>query len=1086
MKKYYLLCMMLFAAYINSGFAQTVSSQKGLTTTVFNLPAGTIKVYLPDDIRPGDMISGSVLAAPFGKNTKQTAKNLAELKKFAVEFNGQKIQVANVKTPVQYNINASSAAQLPLILIDETGNTAAQLNIPCATNNQTQTPNGIDCKIPTHAITAAPLRIKGSFDGNSSNTNCTIGDQPATILAESPRQCIIQFPDNSNGMQNVQIQENGQQKCSQPVSSVNMELSAGKLNLMKGEKTHLNVKITGLHSLPDTALLTVINVTPTVVNMQPANQVVIALAPDSMEAGTFERRFDMVSVKTGGFTVNVNLELPDVMLTPFPGDKNDGKCGCSITADIANRSSKNPRGTYVALVKRSCSGKDCNEKSVTYKWEIVSGKENADILDKTHTKSIVTVQPKNAGTFILKLITILTCSDGSTCTAVKFINEKDEITSEPAVNVKTDTKAGDKPKITEVPDIPKNPVDSSDKFPKVCDRVVNVISEPKLDGKLKSYQIGLSNTAYMQRDEYIALEAAGADWDMLIFECNPKEPDCKDTRSIKKIPLVGRVRYEWKIEGDNNGSFVTLGCLNDSSTAKGEHVIFKPPFVPMPDKTNETTVTTKITLSIIDDGSAADDGKVDKTITIKTKRVKTSPDKYQIDISGGTGTIPTAPKQEIDPGSCSANGPDWILSDNLIEPTVILPEKVEDNNKMVLGQWIVLSTPDQRDSDDAAFVCVSTGGCATQPKIIKSFPDKVEYNWEITKGGGKFITGNTGRYVIYQAPVYMSDEDEVIEVKFKVTASNYYKEKPKNTKSEDIKADDITNRKDKDKMLEVQSVLVYRPGIKLSLPKFTWLPADNNDTSFISELMYKESGEWKPALAHMSRIHFFQLMNVSNETGVCMNYPIPKNADKCPDLKFKQEGKHEAFDAAPGTKCKNIFLQARTERPEKVYTIKVYSLDFGAFGLLRSFANLSNGGENPLSGESPVYVSIPIKESDVQHPDGRKKREIYKDNRVNIPYDIDENRIADNGWTSSDGKRMKDPVDLIADDDELPTGDGFAGDGLSNYEEYRGFKTVMDKKIVHIRTNYEVKDILIMNRNILEDKLKLYKDVSELNVSMIN
>ncbi|MBK6635583.1 MAG: hypothetical protein IPG38_15980 [Chitinophagaceae bacterium] len=80
---------------------------------------------------------------------------------------------------------------------------------------------------------------------------------------------------------------------------------------------------------------------------------------------------------------------------------------------------------------------------------------------------------------------------------------------------------------------------------------------------------------------------------------------------------------------------------------------------------------------------------------------------------------------------------------------------------------------------------------------------------------------------------------------------------------------------------------------------------------------------------------------------------------------------------------------------------------------------------------------------------------------------------------------MKDPVDLIADDDELPKGDGFNGDGLSNYEEYRGFKSFKDKKIVHIRTNYEVKDILIMNSNPLKLKLKLYKDVSMLNVSEI-
>ncbi|MFZ1371980.1 MAG: hypothetical protein WAR78_16465, partial [Ferruginibacter sp.] len=1059
MMKNYLLLVYVSAISILPGFAQTITSQKGLTTVTFNVPEGKINIYLPDDIRSGDLISGTVATEPAGKNAKQVKNNAGKLAGYFIDFNGQKIPVTNAKTPVQFTIKSTSPSQIPLGLINDMGNKAATIDIPCTTKTQTTSPAGADCKIPSHALTAAPLPIKGSFDGNSSNTNCTIGNQPVTVLAESPRQSIIQFPENSTGKQNVQIQEKGGQPCTQAVSGVQMDLSTGKLNLLKGEKTYLTVRITGLQDLPDTARLDLTNVTPTIVTMQPADQLVITLVPDSLGTGTFERSFDIVSIKTGSFTVNVHLELPDVMLTPVPGDKNDAACGCSITTEIVNRSYKNPRGTYVALIKKNCSGKECTEKSITNKWEIVSGKENADILDKTHTKTIVTVQPKNAGTFVLKLTTILTCSDGSICTSVRFINEKDEETSEPPGNVKPDSKRGDKPKITDVPDIPKNPVDSSDKVPKACDRVVNVVPEPKLDGKLKSYQIGLSNTAYMRRDEYIALEAEGADWDMLVFECNPKKPDCKDNKSEKRIPLIGRIRYEWKIEGENRGSFVTLGCLNDNIETKGERVIFKPAFIPMPGKGKSIAITTKIKLSIIDDGSPADDGKIDRTITIITKRFENSPDKYQVEIDGGGGSVPTEPKEIINNGSCSAIGPDWLAGDNLKEPTMILPKDVPDNSKMVLGEWIVLSTPDQLDSDDAEFVCVSTGGCATQPKIIKSFPDKVEYNWEISKGGGKFIAGNTGRYVIYQAPVEMSDKDEVIDVQFRVTASNYYKDKKKNTKPEEIKKDDITNRKDEDKMLETVSLLVYRPGIKLSQPKFTWLPADDNDASFISELMYKESGEWKPALAHMNRIHFFQLMNVSNETGVCMNYPVPKNADKCPDLKFKQEGKHEAFDAPVGTKCKDIFLQARTEQPEKLYSIKVYSLDFGAFGLLRNFANYSNGGDDPLSGESPVYVSIPVKASDVEHPDKRAKKEVYKDNRVTIPYDIDENRIADNGWTSSDGKIMKDPVDLIADDDELPKGDGFNGDGLSNYEEYRGFKSFKDKKIVHIRTNYEVKDI---------------------------
>ena len=80
MKKYYLIFSMVLAVSLSCSFAQTVSSQKGLTTTIFNLPAGIIKVYLPDDISPGDVISGAIIAKAAGGNKKEIAKNLADLK----------------------------------------------------------------------------------------------------------------------------------------------------------------------------------------------------------------------------------------------------------------------------------------------------------------------------------------------------------------------------------------------------------------------------------------------------------------------------------------------------------------------------------------------------------------------------------------------------------------------------------------------------------------------------------------------------------------------------------------------------------------------------------------------------------------------------------------------------------------------------------------------------------------------------------------------------------------------------------------------------------------------------------------------
>ena len=87
MKKNYFLSILFFVVGIYSGFAQKISSEKGLTTATFQVPEGKIKIYLPDDLRTGDIISGTVVAEPDGKNEKQIKKNADKLVKYIIDFN---------------------------------------------------------------------------------------------------------------------------------------------------------------------------------------------------------------------------------------------------------------------------------------------------------------------------------------------------------------------------------------------------------------------------------------------------------------------------------------------------------------------------------------------------------------------------------------------------------------------------------------------------------------------------------------------------------------------------------------------------------------------------------------------------------------------------------------------------------------------------------------------------------------------------------------------------------------------------------------------------------------------------------------
>jgi predicted nucleic acid-binding Zn-ribbon protein len=312
MKQNYLLLISLFVIGPLLGFAQTISTQKGLTTAVFNLPAGAIKVYVPDDIRPGETISGTVTAEPVGRNAKQLEKNLTELKKYSVNFNGENFSVNNTNTPFQtvFNANKPASGRLQLMMdIKTVEGEVVDVRVPNISPKAV--PAG--CAIPAHALSAAPLRITGPFDGDASNTRCSLDNKALEILAESPRQCIVSFPADAKGTQNLNIQEKNAQPCIKNVSAVNMDVTSGKLNLLRGEKTYIDVKISGLQGLTGLALLTVENSTTNIVSMQPANNVIVPLNPDSVGSGGFSRHFNLQSINNGAFSVNVNLNLPDAV-----------------------------------------------------------------------------------------------------------------------------------------------------------------------------------------------------------------------------------------------------------------------------------------------------------------------------------------------------------------------------------------------------------------------------------------------------------------------------------------------------------------------------------------------------------------------------------------------------------------------------------------------------------------------------------------------------------------------------------------------------------------------------------------------------
>ncbi len=1155
-------------------WAQTITSEKGLTTAEFRLPQGVIKVFLPDDIRQGDVISGTVRVTAEGRNARQQEKNLEELLRSSVNIFSESIQVDNTVKVFRIAIPLSAQIQKTIELKNPVSGNPMSGNIP----EQVFSQNSLSpdrCVIPSHVLTGSVMKIQGPFDGDASNTVCNIEAAKIEVLAESPRNCIVEWPLEATGQKNCTVREANGISCAEKVSGVDMIVTTGKLNLRRGENTYIDVKLTGLENLPDKTTLTIVNMTPNIVTMVNGNtQVIPVWPPPDSAKGNFSIHFPATSISTGNFTVNINLDLPEKGQAisneeEIPPGYIKKSCTCSVSASVTKLGNAFSvtadaacTGAYGIGIQTFCR---CSVLSTTYQWSIASGADKVSIVG-SNNNSRISIRPAADAKYVICVIVTVTCIDGTTCVTTICVDETGRQVDHPGTETRPPTRPPTQPENPPTTERPPTTTRSKCKCEcsvtitangiagknyrysanavtactgtsgtgssrvvcgvastayswsivggaadaringaanaagvnierdevkplvlrvvvtvtcndgttcecsaeieipglesKTCSPVVRERMEPAMDGGLVSRQIGIANNAQLPRDEFIVLQAEGGDWDQLVFRCEPSKPDCPDDPSEKTLPLVGKVRFEWVIEGE--GSFVQLGCLPDEKMATGERVIFKPWYVPLPVKASDTTLTTTVILRIIDDGSAVIDETKEKRITIRLKRSKSNPDKYQVEISGGTGRIPSAPAKREDLKTCRTVGPTWTAGDDLAVPVIRRPE-VPDHDKMVLGQWLLLSTDIQGDQDKAVFRCTSQAECVTGSRE-KNYADKIEYTWEIVRGGGRFITGNLGRVVVYEAPT--ESRNEVTEVFIRVTVKNPPGE-----------------RNDPEKKQQEMVIRFYKPGIRISHPELTWLPTDTNSVELSSTLLYKD-GDWKPGLAHMCRIQFFELMKVSAEKGICLNDPVPKDANDCRDLLLKQEEGHEAFDDPKATgKCtvKEMFIQARTNLPEREYRIRVHSRDFGSYGFLRSFGNINK--KTRIEGK-PVYVSVPVQQSDVPHPMGFRKKTIYPDNTVSIPRDADENRIADGGWEIFGGGRIADVASNNADEDDEPVGDGFRGDGLTTYEEYRGFRVRDADVIVHQRTNYLRKDIFIRNRDRLN--LNLYTRVSALDVHEID
>jgi hypothetical protein len=196
----------------------------------------------------------------------------------------------------------------------------------------------------------------------------------------------------------------------------------------------------------------------------------------------------------------------------------------------------------------------------------------------------------------------------------------------------------------------------------------------------------------------------------------------------------------------------------------------------------------------------------------------------------------------------------------------------------------------------------------------------------------------------------------------------------------------------------------------------------------------------------------FELIDVSTVPGVCMNWPPKDKATRDPDLRFDKDRNFLMVNVV-GPNGDTAEVEGSMTKADAV----ISSYDWGGYGYLKVTAELhDNRGEivGYLKGD-PNLIKIPI------------------------PKRRPNSKVADYA------RQRMNAGDLPDDDDNEnePVGNGFKGDGLTLYEEYRGFYE--DRK--HVRGDLKKKDLFICvakpsDLAYFERGIKLFEGLSELKV----
>ena len=295
------------AAQNAAGYRVDAKPADGLYATTFTTPHGVIKVNLPDVMVAGDTVSGSIYTEPTGKNETERRQNLEELNSYVIDLVGQQTAVRD--RTFTRNINRT----ITIVLLHH-GQSVATATVPISV---TAPPGPTQFTVPTGVQQGRLFKIDCPCNGLfSPQDSVKVGGISLPLIAESPRSLVVHNTSELSGPTNMDFRENGiAAQC--PFRNIHVNLSAPKLNLIRGETTTLHVLVRGLGGMSGDQSLDLQNNSPGVIKMSGGEQQHLTIRSGEVRPdGSYAIDRTLTGITPGGFGVTATLRWTDVCNPP--------------------------------------------------------------------------------------------------------------------------------------------------------------------------------------------------------------------------------------------------------------------------------------------------------------------------------------------------------------------------------------------------------------------------------------------------------------------------------------------------------------------------------------------------------------------------------------------------------------------------------------------------------------------------------------------------------------------------------------------------------------------------------------------------